>query len=111
MHKPGNKVGGNFKPISIKMYKYKTFYSELRTFLIENELAQKSNIIEISEFEIDKLSKKIPLAYKEWLRIFGNVNCLLNFPYFEDYSLESLVELQNNYENAVQLTEGKKYIY
>ncbi|MBW8523652.1 hypothetical protein K0U91_12815 [Chryseobacterium chendengshani] len=90
------------------MNKYITFYQDLKAFLIDHQLEEKHSFIEIPEIEIDKASQKIPLAYKEWLKIFGNVNCLLSFPYFEDYSLEKLIELQDEEESAMQFTEEKR---
>lgn len=85
---------------------YSQFFEELKTYLINNNLHKSTDFIAISNHKIQEFEKKnkiiLPIAYKEYLKVFGNIAFLLNF-YHSSYSFENLVDV---YE---ELEESKEY--
>lgn len=71
------------------MSKYEVFFRDLKKYLIDNKFQDKSDFNDCSIGEINNVLPKIPIAYQEWLKVFGNTSCLLNYP-IEDYTLEEL---------------------
>lgn len=74
------------------MTRYKQFYSNFKSFLIEREIEQKNDIIGCSEKNIEQLEKQfgqLPLAYKEYLLAIGKKHLTTLFD-CDDYSIDNL---------------------
>lgn len=71
------------------MNKYTIFFEDLKKYLTHNNLQDRGDFKPVTDAEINQLGLQIPLAYREWLKIFGNVDLLLNF-HLESYTLEYL---------------------
>jgi len=86
------------------MNKYEVFFNDLKSYLIENNLQNKDDFKECSIEKINSIATELPLAYIEWLKVFGNTSYLLNYPIEEytleefEYAQEEIGEVLKNYE-------------
>lgn len=92
---------------------YAGFYHKLKTYLIDNELQSATDFTETTEDELAdcerNLGLQMPLAYREWLKVFGKTELLLNF-YIESYDLGALEMAQEEAEKDL-VWNGVAYDY
>ncbi len=70
---------------------YRAFFEQLKVDLIRIGRYSIDDFKATTESEIEKVYPNLPLAYVEWLKVFGKIYLIMNFPY-ESYSLEELEE-------------------
>jgi len=68
---------------------YSEFFENLKVYLIKEGHLSDVEFSSTSEETISAIHPNLPLAYKEWLQVFGGIYILLNYP-MESYSLEEL---------------------
>lgn len=83
------------------MNKYEVFFNDLKSYLIENNLQNEDDFEECSIEKINKVSTNLPLAYIEWLKVFGNTSYLLNHP-IENYTLEEFEDAQEEMDEILK---------